>query len=172
LDRRRATTHWNCAEDFRRLYPQVLLDENVLFVDDGDVLTSAGLAAGADLCLHVLRRDHGAETGLAPGARLIQQRVRHAQWLLETTDLPVDRVVTQAGLGTGATLRQHLRSVAGVAPAANRRTFRGSGRRAVRLSDGRGPFPDRRVGLQGWATCRSTCRSLHRPTGRSLCAMP
>jgi transcriptional regulator GlxA family with amidase domain len=60
LDGRRATTHWAQADDFRRLYPQVLLDEDVLFVDDGDVLTSAGLAAGIDLCLHMIRTDHGA----------------------------------------------------------------------------------------------------------------
>src|SRR5438067_4225790 len=60
LDGRRATTHWAHAEAFRRLYPRVELDEDVLFVDDGDVLTSAGLAAGVDLCLHVVRSDHGS----------------------------------------------------------------------------------------------------------------
>ncbi|HEX2400667.1 MAG TPA: DJ-1/PfpI family protein, partial [Mycobacterium sp.] len=61
LDGRRATTHWKFADDMRRLHPQVLVDENVLFVDDGDVLTSAGLAAGIDLCLHIIRSDHGAQ---------------------------------------------------------------------------------------------------------------
>lgn len=61
LDGRPATTHWDKVADFRALYPQVLLDEDRLFVDDGDVLTSAGLAAGVDLCLHLIRRDHGAE---------------------------------------------------------------------------------------------------------------
>ncbi|RKT86597.1 Transcriptional regulator GlxA family, contains an amidase domain and an AraC-type DNA-binding HTH domain [Saccharopolyspora antimicrobica] len=61
LDGRPATTHWAYAEDFRRLYPEVDLDPDVLFVDDGDVLTSAGVAAGIDLCLHVIRRDHGSE---------------------------------------------------------------------------------------------------------------
>ncbi len=60
LDGRPATTHWRFADDLRALHPQVRLDENVLFVDDGDVLTSAGLAAGIDLCLHIIRRDHGA----------------------------------------------------------------------------------------------------------------
>jgi len=48
LDGRRATTHWKFADDMRRLHPRVLIDENVLFVDEGDVLTSAGLAAGID----------------------------------------------------------------------------------------------------------------------------
>lgn len=60
LDDRPATTHWRFADDLRTLHPDVLLDENVLFVDDGDVLTSAGLAAGIDLCLHIIRGDHGA----------------------------------------------------------------------------------------------------------------
>jgi transcriptional regulator GlxA family with amidase domain len=49
----------------RLLHPQVLLDENVLFVDDGDVLTSAGLAAGIDVCLHIIRSDHGAQVANA-----------------------------------------------------------------------------------------------------------
>lgn len=60
LDGRPATTHWKLADQFRRLFPRVRLDPDVLFVDDGDLLTSAGAASGVDLCLHVLRRDHGA----------------------------------------------------------------------------------------------------------------
>lgn len=197
LDGRPATTHWAHADTFRRLYPKVLLDENVLFVDDGEVLTSAGLGAGVDLCLHVVRRDHGAEvanraarycvvppwreggqsqfidrhvpdggtdgtsptrawalrhldrpldlaalarharmsvrtfsrrfraeTGLSPGTWLVQQRVRHAMHLLESTDLTVDDVAGRAGLGTGASLRQHMRAAHGISPLAYRRTFR------------------------------------------------
>ncbi|MFJ5550656.1 GlxA family transcriptional regulator [Streptomyces sp. NPDC093225] len=60
LDGRPATTHWVDALDFRRAFPRVKLDEDVLFVDDGDLLTSAGVAAGVDLCLHLVRRDHGS----------------------------------------------------------------------------------------------------------------
>ncbi|MFP5020105.1 GlxA family transcriptional regulator [Pseudonocardia phyllosphaerae] len=60
LDGRRATTHWNSADRFRRRFPAVTLDPNVLFVDEGRVLTSAGEAAGIDLCLHLIRTDHGA----------------------------------------------------------------------------------------------------------------
>ncbi|WP_084510884.1 GlxA family transcriptional regulator [Nocardia lijiangensis] len=59
LDGRPATTHWMRSEEFRRAYPLVRLDEDVLFVDNGDVLTSAGTAAGVDLCLYLVRRDHG-----------------------------------------------------------------------------------------------------------------
>ena len=198
LDGRPATTHWTYAADFRRLYPQVDLDENVLFIDDGDVLTSAGLAAGIDLCLHLVRRDHGSdvanavarhcvvppwrdggqaqfidrpvpsddgnstaaarawalahlahaidvpalarrvrmsertfnrrfreETGQAPGAWLAAQRIDRARHLLESTDLPVDVVAQRSGLGTGANLRNHLRTAVGVSPLTYRRTFRG-----------------------------------------------
>ncbi|MEU9150000.1 helix-turn-helix domain-containing protein [Streptomyces sp. NPDC048417] len=59
LDGRRATTHWAEADHLQRLFPQVKVDADVLFIDDGDVLTSAGVAAGIDLCLHMVRRDHG-----------------------------------------------------------------------------------------------------------------
>jgi transcriptional regulator GlxA family with amidase domain len=196
LDGRKATTHWAHAEAFRRLYPKVDLDETVLFVDTGDVLTSAGLAAGIDLCLHVIRSDHGsavanraarycvvppwrdggqsqfierpvpepgegttaqtrawalerldepldlatladharmsvrtfsrrfrAETGVSARTWLNQQRVLHARHLLETTTLPIDRVAADAGLGTAASLRQHLKAAIGVAPLAYRQTF-------------------------------------------------
>ena len=60
LDGRPATTHWADAALMASLFPRVDVRPDVLYVDDGDVLTSAGVAAGVDLCLHVLRRDHGA----------------------------------------------------------------------------------------------------------------
>ncbi|GAA3970355.1 helix-turn-helix domain-containing protein [Actinomadura viridis] len=60
LDGRTATTHWAQAEHFQRLFPRVKVDPDVLFVDDGGVLTSAGAAAGVDLCLHLVRADHGS----------------------------------------------------------------------------------------------------------------
>ncbi|MDI3407910.1 GlxA family transcriptional regulator [Streptomyces cavernicola] len=59
LDGRRATTHWSSAEHFQQTFPAIEVDADVLFIDDGDVLTSAGVAAGIDLCLHIVRRDHG-----------------------------------------------------------------------------------------------------------------
>ncbi|MGB8940455.1 MAG: DJ-1/PfpI family protein, partial [Streptomyces sp.] len=60
LEGRPATTHWALADHFRELFPHVDLDPDVLFVDDGDVLTSAGAASGLDVCLHVVRSDHGS----------------------------------------------------------------------------------------------------------------
>jgi AraC family transcriptional regulator, transcriptional activator FtrA len=61
LDGRRATAHWANAEALAERYPRVHVDPDVLYVDDGDILTSAGRAAGLDLCLHIIRRDLGAE---------------------------------------------------------------------------------------------------------------
>ncbi|MEV6313683.1 helix-turn-helix domain-containing protein [Streptomyces sp. NPDC051776] len=60
LDGRPATTHWHNTDHFQRLFPKIDVDPDVLFVDDGDVLTSAGVASGIDLCLHIVRLDHGA----------------------------------------------------------------------------------------------------------------
>ncbi|MFD0597003.1 GlxA family transcriptional regulator [Catellatospora coxensis] len=71
LDGRPAATHWAYAEDFRSRFPQVELDADVLFIDDGDVLTSAGVAAGLDLCLHVIRRDHGSEVANRAARRCV-----------------------------------------------------------------------------------------------------
>jgi len=69
LDGRRATTHWVAADVFRVLFPAVHLDPDVLYVDDGQVLTSAGASAGLDLCLHMVARDYGAAVA-ADAARL------------------------------------------------------------------------------------------------------
>ncbi|GGU38674.1 GlxA family transcriptional regulator [Nocardioides albus] len=196
LDGRRVTVHWQWAEEFRARYPRVRVDDAVLFVDDGDILTSAGSAAALDLALHVVRRDHGAEVGsivarrlVFPGHRpggqrqfierplpketesplaaalvwaehqatnpitvadiaaraamspatlhrrfrnelgctpnqwLTAVRVEHARRLLEQTDLAVDQVAHQSGLGTAANLRERLAIQTGLTPTAYRRAF-------------------------------------------------
>ncbi|SOB89047.1 GlxA family transcriptional regulator [Streptomyces sp. 1331.2] len=71
LDGRRATAHWQWADAFRARFPSVHLEPDVLFVDDGDILTAAGSAAALDLGLHVVRRDHGAEVANAVSRRLV-----------------------------------------------------------------------------------------------------
>ncbi|WP_246062179.1 helix-turn-helix domain-containing protein [Haloactinospora alba] len=71
LDGRRATTHWRWAELFTSRYPRVHVDPDVLFVDEGAVLTAAGSAAALDLGLHIVRRDHGAEIATAVSRRLV-----------------------------------------------------------------------------------------------------
>ncbi|MFD0432831.1 GlxA family transcriptional regulator [Streptomyces chartreusis] len=200
LDGRRATTHWQVTDPFRRRYPQIDVDPDVLFVQDGRILTSAGAASGVDICLHIVRTDHGSElanavarrcvvppfrdggqaqyieqpvpesgaagtaatrawalerldepltltdlaaharmslrtfarrfndeVGLSPGRWLIQQRVGRARHLLESSDLPVDRIAAEVGFATGASLRQHLHAAIGVSPQAYRRTFQAAG---------------------------------------------
>ncbi len=197
LDGQEATTHWVHADEFARHFPTVRLNRDVLYVDNGDVLTSAGNAAGIDLLLHVLRRDHGTavanrvargavvapwrsggqaqfiqqpvpapgsdgtgptrawvleriaesislsdmashasmsvrtftrrfreETGETAGSWLTRARVETARHLLESTEMPVDRVATAAGFGTTASLRQHLSAAVGLSPLAYRRTYR------------------------------------------------
>ena len=199
LDGRPATTHWNYAAELAERYPLVDVAADVLYVIDGRVMTSAGTAAAIDLCLHVVRSDHGAEvanavarrmvvpphrdggqaqyveapippigevddpmrrtidwalanlaepltvevlarqaatsprtfarrfvaiTGTTPLRWLLQQRVLLAQRLLETTDLPVERIATDCGFGTPAGMRLHFQRHVGTSPLAYRRTFR------------------------------------------------
>ncbi|TVL94103.1 GlxA family transcriptional regulator [Streptomyces sp. SAJ15] len=196
LDGRRATAHWAHTAELARRYPGVRVDDSVLYVDDGDVLTSAGMSAGLDLCLHLVRRDLGAHvanqlarsmvvpahrpggqaqfidrsvptsdgdglgpvlqwarehldepltvedlarraamsprtlfrrlqaaTGSTPLQWLLHQRLARAQVLLETTDLPVERIGELSGLGTAANLRRHFTQHVGITPTDYRRAF-------------------------------------------------
>ncbi|MEV0375529.1 helix-turn-helix domain-containing protein [Streptomyces sp. NPDC050636] len=196
LDGRRATAHWMHTAQLAARYPKVQVDDSVLYVDDGDVLTSAGLTAGLDLCLHLVRRDLGphvanqlarrmvvpahrpggqaqfidlpvpatddrglgpvldwaranldqpltvedlaqraavsprtlyrrlqAATGSTPLQWLLNQRLRRAQSLLESTDLPIARIGELSGLGTANNLRHHFLKQIGVSPSDYRRAF-------------------------------------------------
>ncbi len=99
LDGRPATTHWAYADRFRRLHPGVDLDPDVLFLDTGEVLTSAGVAAGIDLCLHVIRTDHGSVVANRAARRCVVPPWRdggQAQYI----ERPVPRA---AEVGTTAT---------------------------------------------------------------------
>ena len=71
LEGRRATTHWSVVEDFRQRFPGVQVDPDVLYVDDGDIVTSAGTAAGLDCCLHLVREAHGAAAASCIARRLV-----------------------------------------------------------------------------------------------------
>lgn len=71
LDGRSATTHWALAGEFARRFPHISLDPNVLYVDHGDVITSAGTAAGIDCCLHLLRCQYGSELAADVARRLV-----------------------------------------------------------------------------------------------------
>lgn len=76
LDGRRAATHWRYADDFSRRYPAVDLATDSLYVDDGDILSSAGSSAGLDLCLHIVRRDFGAKIANSVARRLVMHAHR------------------------------------------------------------------------------------------------
>jgi transcriptional regulator GlxA family with amidase domain len=71
LDGRRATTHWAHAEQLAELFPRVAVEPQALFVDEGEVMTSAGLSAGIDLALHVVRKDFGAAAGERAARRMV-----------------------------------------------------------------------------------------------------
>lgn len=71
LSGRRATTHWRCAQKLAAAYPDIHVQADVLYVDEGDLLTSAGSAAGLDLCLHIVRRDFGARIANQVARRLV-----------------------------------------------------------------------------------------------------
>jgi transcriptional regulator GlxA family with amidase domain len=71
LDDRRATTHWAHAEQLAGLFPKVRVDAAALYVDEGEVMTSAGLSAGIDLCLHLVRKDFGAAAGERVARRMV-----------------------------------------------------------------------------------------------------
>lgn len=71
LEGRRAAVHWQLADEFRQRFPTVRLEPDVLFIDDGDVLTSAGSAAALDLSLHIVRRDYGVRVANQVGRRLV-----------------------------------------------------------------------------------------------------
>lgn len=71
LDGRRAACHWMWTDSFRTRFPHVRLEPDVLFVDDGDILTASGSASALDLGLHLVRRDHGAEIANHVSRRLV-----------------------------------------------------------------------------------------------------
>lgn len=140
LDGRRATTHWLAAAELARSYPTITVDPNVLYVDTGRILTSAGAAAGLDLCLHMVRSDHGAAVAAA-GARLAVMPLERAggqaqfivheaptaggaslepllRWLDEhhRETLPLARIAKRAGMSSRS-LSRHFHQQTGTTPA-------------------------------------------------------
>ncbi|HLY64671.1 MAG TPA: helix-turn-helix domain-containing protein [Chloroflexota bacterium] len=108
LDGRRATTHWMYASQLTRDYPRVKVDPKVLYVQDGNVFTSAGTAAGIDLCLHLVRLDYGAEIANMFARRMVVPPHRdggQAQYV----DLPLPASATADGLSdTLQYIQSHL----------------------------------------------------------------
>ncbi|MEE1755759.1 GlxA family transcriptional regulator [Streptomyces sp. SP18CS02] len=140
LDGRPATTHWASADHFQRMFPAVDVDPDVLFIDDGDVLTSAGVAAGVDLCLHIVRRDHGAAVANDVARRTVVPPHRdggQAQYIRRP--VPEPELTTTAGARAWALAHLHeplqLRDLAGQG-AMSVRTFTRRFREEVGVSPG------------------------------------
>jgi transcriptional regulator GlxA family with amidase domain len=92
LDGRRATTHWRYVSLLAEMFPQIDVSPDVLYVDEGDVLTSAGTAAGIDLCLHIMRSEFGADVANRIARRMVVPPHREggqAQFI--ETPMPDDR---------------------------------------------------------------------------------
>ncbi|MGC0207740.1 GlxA family transcriptional regulator [Streptomyces levis] len=107
LDGRRATTHWQVADHFRRMFPRVDLDPDVLFVDDHPFLTSAGAASGVDICLHLVRKDHGSRLANSVARRCVVPPFRdggQAQYI----EQPVPEQGAASTAGTRAWALEHL----------------------------------------------------------------
>jgi transcriptional regulator GlxA family with amidase domain len=139
LDGRPATTHWRWTDELQRRYPEIDVLPNRLFVDDGDILTSAGVTAGIDLCLHLIRRDHGAAAANTRARALVappQRQGGQAQfverlrpeassdglgplrdWMLENLELPhdLDTLAKRAHMSR-RTLTRRFREETGMAP--------------------------------------------------------
>ncbi|WP_119582389.1 GlxA family transcriptional regulator [Streptomyces europaeiscabiei] len=161
LDGRPATTHWALAETFRDLFPKVDLDPDVLFVDDGDVLTSAGAASGIDLCLHLVRRDHGSEVANRVARRCVVPPWREggqAQYI----EQPVPQDPTSGTAATRQWVLEHLDAPLALADLAQHarmslRTF------ARRFNDEVGMSPGRWLVQQRVARARHLLESTDLP---------
>lgn len=106
LDGKRATTHWRNAQQLQTLHPAVTVDPEVLYVDDGAISTSAGVAAGIDLCLHLVRKDFGTEAAIRIARRMVVAPHREggqAQFI----ERPVSVPLAQFG-STCTWARQHM----------------------------------------------------------------
>lgn len=138
LDGKRATTHWVGATKLAERYPQITVEPDVLFVDEGSIITSAGASAGLDMCLHLVRRDHGqaiavqaARLAVAPLCRDGGQAqfIRHeppgsrsslaslVEWMMAHIDQPltVDALANQAGMSP-RTFARRFREQTGTTP--------------------------------------------------------
>ncbi|WBB46870.1 helix-turn-helix domain-containing protein [Verrucosispora sp. WMMA2044] len=186
LDGRRATTHWAHTRDLAARYPRVTVDPDVLYVDNGRVLTSAGKAAAMDLCLHLVRRDHGPAIANVVARRLVVPPHRaggQAQfvstpvpardghpltellpWVMHRLDQPltVEDLARRANLSSRQLTRQ-FRSVTGTTPLQWLLTQRI--RRAQELLESTDDSIDTIASAAGMGTATTLRRHFHRTIG-------
>jgi transcriptional regulator GlxA family with amidase domain len=138
LDGRRATTHWAFAAELARRFPAIAVDPAVLYVDEETVMTSAGLSAGIDLCLHAVRKDHGASVGDRAARHMVAAPHRDGgqaqfietptvespgslestrRWVAERLDEPLDVAAMAAHAGVSPrTFARRFRTETGTTP--------------------------------------------------------
>ena len=136
---KRATTHWHHIEELSRAFPDIIIEPDVLYVDEGLLMTSAGSAAGLDLCLHVVRQDFGAKAANSVAHRLVVAAHRGGgevqlvkrpvprragaklSVLMQTIraqlseSWPVERMASEAGMSVRG-IHRHMRDATGMAP--------------------------------------------------------
>jgi len=188
LDGRRATTHWRYADALRARYPRVRVEADVLYVDEGSILTSAGSAAGIDLCLHIVRRDFGADVANHVARRLVVAPLRDGgqaqfaerpippeespglarvlEWANAHLDRPlaVDDLAARAGMSP-RTFARKFRQAAGTTPhrwLVHQRVLRAQ--HLLERGDGSIDRVAEAVGLQTAATLREHFRRLLKTT--------
>ncbi|PJM97907.1 AraC family transcriptional regulator [Streptomyces sp. CB01201] len=188
LDGRRATTHWAHTAELARRHPAATVDPDVLYIDNGDVLTSAGKAAAMDLCLHLVRLDHGAANANKIARRLVIPPHRdggQAQfiatplpepghhplrdlipWALERLDQPltVEDLARQAGMSSRH-LARHFKHLTGTTPLHWLHTQRI--RRAQELLETTNATVDTVAAATGMGTATTLRRHFHRSVGVS-----
>jgi transcriptional regulator GlxA family with amidase domain len=157
LDGHRVTTHWAEAGDLAAGYPGVTVDPGVLYVDGGDIMTSAGSAASI---------------GTTPYRWLLAQRLRFAQRMLEGTDLTVDAIAERSGFLKAGNRRRHFTGALRTSPAAYRRTFRRPevlrSRRSQEAVAGSGtPANGMLAGVVWWVPAGCCHRPRRRSSGRT-----
>ncbi|GAB3939148.1 hypothetical protein GCM10027614_20730 [Micromonospora vulcania] len=186
LDGLRATTHWAHTEQLAARYPRVTVDPDVLYVDNGSVLTSAGKAAAMDLCLHLVRRDHGSAIANVVARRLVvppQRAGGQAQfvttpvpaqdghplaellpWVMRRLDQPltVEDLARQANMSSRH-LARHFHSVTGTTPLQWLLTQRV--RRAQELLETTDDTVDTIASTAGMGTATTLRRHFHRTVG-------
>ncbi|MEH1028958.1 helix-turn-helix domain-containing protein [Micromonospora profundi] len=186
LDGLRATTHWAHTDTLAARYPLVTVDPDVLYVDNGSVLTSAGKAAAMDLCLHLVRRDYGAAIANIAARRLVVPPHRaggqaqfvttpvpaqdeHAladllPWVMRRLDQPltVEDLARQSNMSSRH-LTRHFRSVTGTTPLQWLLTQRI--RRAQELLESTNDSVDAIASAAGMGTATTLRRHFHRTVG-------
>ncbi|MEW5812565.1 MAG: helix-turn-helix domain-containing protein [Actinomycetota bacterium] len=188
LSGRRATTHWQWADELARRFPDVEVDPSVLFIDEGEILTAAGVASGLDLCLHVIRQDANSELAGATARRVVipawrdggqAQYIEHAapagighplqptiEWMREhaTESLDLSAIAGHAAVSV-RTLNRQFRDQFGTTPLGMLTTMRVD--RARRLLEGT-PLPVDRIAEQsGFGSYASLRHHFHRTVGVS-----